>query len=332
MTAPTHRPPGSTSPESQPAGGTVRVGCVRYLNTVPLVEGLEKVRGFELDAAVPARLIDMLVGHSDRSPADELGPRVDIALISVIDAAASPVPLTLIPAGMIGCDGPTLTVRLFSRVPFEQTRQLHADTDSHTSVALARVLLDRVFDVRPEVVPFDARERVAFDTGKGSPAGEDDHGDWPETMLLIGDKVVTDSPPAIRYPHQLDLGEAWKDHTGLPFAYAVWACRRDDRDRPAVRTAAAVLDRQRRRNAARLDWIVARRSGALRWPLDLARRYFGELLRFEITPEVRTAAQRFVDAAADLGLVPPTRLEWHDGFDRAGGSDAAAPPRAPGEA
>ena len=43
--------------------------------------------------------------------------------------------------------------------------------------------------------------------------------------LLIGDKVVTDAPPTDRYPHQMDLGEAWKDLTGLPFVYAMWMCR-----------------------------------------------------------------------------------------------------------
>ena len=214
---------------------------------------------------------------------------------------------------MIGCDGPTLTVRLFSRVPFNRVTRLHADTDSHTSVALARVVLARRYDTRPEVVPFDARERTA--TSPSADAGTLDgtlEEAWPETLLLIGDKVVTDSPPAVRYPHQLDLGEAWKSLTALPFAYAVWACRRADRESPRVAAAAAVLDRQRRRNAARLDWIVGRRAADLRWPADLARTYFGECLRFEVTPDVRTAAQRFIDEAAREGIVPDTRLDWID--------------------
>lgn len=241
-----------------------------------------------------------------------LGPRVDIALVSIIDAAASDVPLCLVPSGMIGCDGQTLTVRLFSRVPFESVTRLHADTDSHTSVALARVILAQRFGVRPTTVAFDARERVPV-------SDVHDSDGWPETLLLIGDKVVTDSPPAIRYPYQLDLGEAWKDWTGLPFAYAVWACRDADRADPRIAAAATVLDRQRRRNAARLDWIVARRASELRWPDDLARAYFGECLRFEVTPSVRTAAQRFIDEAAGEGIVPPTRLGWLDAPEGAGG-------------
>ncbi len=285
----------------------LRVGCVRYLNTVPLIEGLERARGFQLDAAVPARIIDLLIGPPPKEPA------VDIGLISVIDAAASPVPLTLIPAGMIGCDGPTLTVRLFSRVPFDQVQRVHADTDSHTSVALARVLLAERFGVRPPVVAFDARERVAEGDGVTTDPTTDPNEAWPETLLLIGDKVVTDSPPAVRYPHQLDLGEAWKALTGLPFMYACWACRREDKGRPEITTAATVLDRQRRRNAARLDWVVARRAKEKRWPGDLARHYLGQLLRFEVTPEARTAAENFITLAHREALLPNTAtptLDW----------------------
>jgi chorismate dehydratase len=251
-------------------------------------------------------------------------PRVDVGLISIIDAAQTAVPLTLIPAGMIGCDGPTLTVRLFSRVPFDRVETLHADTDSHTSVNLARVLLARKFGCRPRLVAYDARERVAADPASGRPAAVDLDEAWPETLLLIGDKVVTDSPPAVRYPYQLDLGEAWKELTGLPFAYAVWACRRDDRDTPGIASAAAVLDRQRRRNTHRLDWIIARRAAEKNWPGDLARTYVGSLLRFEVTAAVREAAQLFVDLAAEEGLVPRTALDWYrgPGIGTALGSDA----------
>src|SRR5262249_20813210 len=142
----------------------------------------------------------------------------DMGLVSLIDYARSPEPLILIPAGMIGCDGPTLTVRLFSAVEPRRIRQVHADTESHTSVALAKLVLAQQYgrgDV--ELVNFDARSLRAGDDDKN----------WPETLLLIGDKVVTDAPPAERYPHQVDLGEAWKALTGLPFVYAVWMCRAD---------------------------------------------------------------------------------------------------------
>jgi chorismate dehydratase len=276
----------------------LRIACVRYLNTVPLIEGLEKAAGVTLIPCVPSTIAGLVASGE-----------ADIGLASLIDAAASGVPLALLPAGMIGCDGPTLTVRLFSSVPLERVSAVHADTDSHTSVALCRVLLARMFGLHPKVVPFDARERVAVGGGGAAGTGTLEES-WPETLLLIGDKVVTDSPPAVRYPHQLDLGEAWKGLTGLPFVYAMWMCREAEAGSERVALAAALLDRQRRHNRTRLDWIVANRAPEHRWPRDLARRYLTEYLRFEVGPREREGAGLFLREAAALGLAPAREPVW----------------------
>lgn len=274
-----------------------RIGAVRYLNTVPLIEGLEKLAGVELVLAVPSRLGPMLAGGE-----------LDVALVSLADAARSEVPFAQIPVGMIGCDGPTLTVRLFSSVPLEAITTVHADTDSVTSVVLCQVLLSGLYGVRAQIRAFDARERVQT-SGTGP--------EWPETLLLIGDKVVNDSPPAVRYPHQLDLGEAWRKHTGLPFVYAMWMCRAAEVGSATVRTAAAVLDRQLRHNLARLDWIVNTRAPEHRWPTDLARQYLGGLLRYQVGERERQGAERFLEEAAALSLLPSHSLTWSDAEEMA---------------
>ncbi|MFT3687276.1 MAG: menaquinone biosynthesis protein [Phycisphaerales bacterium] len=270
----------------------VSLGYVKYLNTLPLVEGLEKHTELDLVAAVPAKLGAMLSGGG-----------VDLALASVVDFASSTVPLTLVPAGGIGCDGPTLTVRLFSQVPLDQVTTLHADTDSHTSVMLARVLLKQCFGRNVKVVDFDARERVEV-------GGASESSEWPETLLLIGDKVVTDSPPAVRYPHQLDLGEQWKAWTGLPFVYAVWMCRAADASALKIQTTAALLDRQRRRNLMRTQWLIDRAVDERRWPRDLATRYVTEFLRYDIGKPQRAAVARFLSECAALGLLPKIEPRW----------------------
>jgi chorismate dehydratase len=182
--------------------------------------------------------------------------------------------------------------RLLGACPLAQITTLHADTDSHTSVALARVLLDRVHGVRPEIADFHARERPL------------DGPDAPESVLLIGDKVVTASPPAVRYPHQLDLGAAWHEMTGLPFVYAAWACRSSRAADPAVRTAAALLDRARRRNAARADQIMNNAAGEHRWPLGIAKEYVGDLLRYDLDERARGAIGAFVEAGIGSGVLP----------------------------
>lgn len=273
-----------------------RIAAVSYLNTTPMIEGLDAWRDAEVITAVPSRLAGMVLDGS-----------ADIGLVSLADYAragtdgAGRPRLTLLPCGMIGCDGPTLTVRVFSAVPPEKVTTLHADTDSHTSVVLAQLVLAERHGVRPEVRDFHAREKL----GSG-----DDADAWPETMLLIGDKVVTDSPPAVRYPYQIDLGEAWHAMTGLPFVYAVWMCRTDRADDPAVRTAADLIDRQRRRNRMRLDSVITAEAARRGWPGDLARKYIGELLRFEVDDRAREAVGAFLGKAAGMGLLPGVEVRW----------------------
>lgn len=268
-----------------PSTATMRVGVVSYLNTLPLIDGLDAVESLALFHSVPSRLVDMLLARE-----------VDVALCSTIDYQRSPEPLRIVPAGMLGCRGATLTVRLFSATPLERVASVHADTDSHTSVALLEVLMRERYGNAPTIVPFDAREQVA-----GNRLTE-----HPEAMLLIGDKVVSQSPPAVRYPYQLDLGAAWYDLTQLPFVFAVWMSRADAE--PAqVAAIAALLDRQRRHNRERIDGIIWRRAEERGWPRDVAARYLKECLRFDFDREAAAALDLFFDKCQSFGLIPDRR-------------------------
>ncbi len=287
--------PAMSNPNPQPnPPRPTRIAAVRFLNTITLIEGLDTWAGCALTKAVPSRIADMIVKGE-----------ADIGLASIVDAARVENDLALIPAGMIGCDGPTLTVRLFSSVPPEQITRVHADTDSHTSVMLADVLLRELHGVSAEFIPFDARERMGDPSASASPEEA-----WPETLLLIGDKVVVDSPPAVRYPHQIDLGEAWHGLTGLPFVYACWMCRRTDLGTTMVDEAAAMLERVRLRNTLRLDWLVSREAKAHHWPADLARTYIGELLKFDPDARAREAVELFFGKLRAHGILETTTPEW----------------------
>lgn len=261
----------------------IRIGCVPYLNTLPLIEGLEHWKDAALVPAAPSRLVDMLRAK-----------QVDVALASIIDAIDQPDLLAL-PVGMIGCDGATLTVRLFSRVPFKDITTLHVDAESHTSSALARVILHQSRGTTPAVVEFNAREHLTPNTTH-----------WPEALVLIGDKVVTDAPAPVRYPYQLDLGAAWHEITGLPFVYATWMCLAERYRTDPVRfnTIAATLDHARRRNTARTGWLVSTRAPERNWPRDLAQTYIADYLRFDVDHRARQAAETFAKLARDAGVLP----------------------------
>ncbi len=264
------------------AAAATRVGCVSYLNAKPLIDGLEDDAAVRVAYDVPARLLDDLENGM-----------ADIALCPVIDYHRSTTPLKIIPVGGIGCNGSTLTVRLYSRVPIDEVTVVHADMDSHTSVALLQVLMQIIHRRRPKMIHYDAREHTA--DGKLVHA--------PEAMLLIGDKVVTDSPKAVEYPHQLDLGQAWRDATGRPFVFAVWMAK----ENALVDAAAKRLQLTRERNARRIDEIVARYASRHGWPQELAGRYLGEVLRYRIGPAELEAISHFSMWCERLGLIERMR-------------------------
>ena len=186
------------------------------------------------------------------------------------------------PSGGIGCDGPTLTVRIFSRKPIKNIDVLACDSESHTSVALARIVLAEHFGVRPRFV--DRSEQNDTDA-----------------MLLIGDKVVTQEPRG--FEHQLDLGAAWKDLTKKPFVFAVWTTRLgiDLGDLPDR------LRRARDLGLSDLPGIVARHAAAHGWPADLAFKYLSDYLKFEIGPAQLDAIRLFNELAAKHGIIPSPR-------------------------
>lgn len=255
-----------------------------YLNAKPLIDGLESERDLSVRFDVPSRL------RSDLASGE-----ADLALCPVFDyfaAAASEDTgdrLTLVPVGGIGCDGPTLTVRLYSRVPVKQITTLYTDTDSHTSAALVRILLSELFDTRPRIIDYHAREEVA----EGRLAGQ------PEAVLLIGDKVVTGSPPAVTYRYQLDLGEAWQSLTGLPFVFAMWMTR-----------AGTELGDLPLRLAGRLEanlpqrvLIAERHAERHGWPTELAEHYLVDVLRYRVGARELEAVGRYGRLLERYGLV-----------------------------
>ncbi|MBX3355477.1 MAG: menaquinone biosynthesis protein [Phycisphaeraceae bacterium] len=262
-----------------------RLGVVRYLNTLPLIHGLDRLHGLELVHDVPARLIERLA-------ADE----VEMALCSTIDLSAASPSFEVVPVGCLACHGETLTVRLFARRPLHEVRTLHADAESHTSVALARILLRELHGISPEIVPWR--------DGDGAP-------EWStvgDALLLIGDKAVLRAPPESHFPVRMDLGEAWAALTGLPFVFAIWMTRDQRSAEQAQRrqTVAAILDHQRRHNRTRIDWIASRHAAARGWDEALARRYLGELLDFEFTARHQQGLERFLSLAAQHGVIPST--------------------------
>ncbi len=174
----------------------LRIGCVRYLNSRPLICAYDGTVVFDH----PAVLAQML-------RADEL----DAALVPVFEALRDPRYL-LVDDVAVGCDGPVFSVFLAHRGELRGIRSVALDPASLSSANLLRVLLAEYHGLRPEF------------------------GETGEARLLIGNQAIEfrQAEEGDSDWHFLDLGEEWKRCTGLPFVFAVWAVRAGIADTAAV--------------------------------------------------------------------------------------------------
>jgi chorismate dehydratase len=174
----------------------IRVGAVSYLNTKPLLYGIQNspiIDEISLIEEYPARIADKLFKNE-----------IDIGL----------VPVALIPEMKeyhictdycIGSDGPVASVCLFSEVPINEIKTVELDYQSRTSVLLAEILFEKYWKQKP-----------VFEQ-----AGPDflNHIGGTTAAVVIGDRALRQRSVST---YVYDLGEAWKNMTGLPFVFAAW--------------------------------------------------------------------------------------------------------------
>lgn len=260
----------------------VRIGAVSYLNARPLVVGLEDRRDrFDVRYDLPSTCARLL--HAGE---------IDLGLIPSIEYLRGDG-YAMVPDCAVVSDGPVASVAIFTTVPISRVRTLALDTSSRTSVALTRVMTAKYFDIDPRFI---------------------DEGPDLETMVQHADAALLIGDPALFADHQrlglekIDLGQAWKDFTRLPFVYACWT------GQPGALTAADVADLQN----ARADGAAAPEAVASRhYPHDpdkaaIGAAYLRTNIRFRMGEREHAGLERFFALAAEVGVVPAAQaLRWY---------------------
>jgi chorismate dehydratase len=252
----------------------IRLGAVSYLNTKPLVEGLEAQSDlFSVRFDVPSVCAALL--HAGE---------VDLGLIPAIEYQRGGN-YWIVPDLAIGSNGPVASVALFSRVPVERIRTLALDTSSRTSVALTKILCARHWNIAPRFTSAEPDLRAMLATS--------------DAALLIGDlALVADANEHDAL--KLDLGSEWQAMTGLPFVYAVWAGRAGVASPAHVRALQAARDR----GIASLDKIAQEEGHGDPARTQMVLRYLRDNLKHSLGEAEIAGLERFHALAADLGLVP----------------------------
>lgn len=178
----------------------IRVGIVNYLNTKPLIYGLERPplrNRIELIGAYPSKLAQML-----------LDDEVDVGLIPVAAIPQFPE-FHIVGNYCIGTEGEIASVGLFSEVPMHEIEKVFLDYQSRSSVALLKWLMKEYWGIHPELI--EAEDESYRDKIHGTTAG-----------LVIGDRALEQRKVST---YIYDLGSEWKAITGLPFVFAAWVSK-----------------------------------------------------------------------------------------------------------
>lgn len=260
-----------------------RVAAIRFLNTAPLLWGLDREPRLRLFSTVPSACADALAAGE-----------ADIGIIPVIEMARIPQ-LWALPGLAIAARQEVRSILLITRSAPERIRRLALDSSSRTSAALAQILLRRRFGAEFAVVTAapDWRAMLA-DADAG---------------LLIGDPALRLrlSGEAEKAGLQVyDLASVWHQWTGLPFVFALWAVRTAALPQPDGENARWLTERfscARQEGFAHLDAIATEWAQRLQLPEQEIRRYLEHNLEHRLSSEHLDGLRHFFELAAAEGLI-----------------------------
>jgi chorismate dehydratase len=277
---PAAQPP-AVQPLDLPRGSTrrpTRLGAVSYLNTRPHVYGLLDHPEFDVRFDVPSRCAELLETNEidlGLIPSFEYGRRQTLGLRD---------DYYIVPRIAIASTGAVDSVAMYTRKPIGEVRRIALDTSSRTSANLLRLLCAAWFKIDPSFVsaPPDLDRMLAE----------------ADAALLIGDPALFTDADALGLT-KIDLGSTWREMTGLPFVWAVWAGRIDAAPPHVCRALAEARDR----GVQAIDRIAADYA-----PHDPARaakvaRYLTDSIAYDLEGPFEAGLRRYYALLAQYGLL-----------------------------
>jgi chorismate dehydratase len=254
-----------------------RVGHIQFLNCFPLLWGLARtgsLLGMELIKDTPNHLSDALLRGA-----------LDISPVSLVEFLENSEHLVALPDIAIGSDGPVMSCLIVSRLPLGQLdgRPVALDSTSRTSVRLAELLLSDVVGVQPQyfLCPADLATMMTH-----APAA-----------VLIGDAALRAAQceaPWLNWEVH-DLGQMWRDWTGLPFVFAVFAAHRKfaEREPDVVSSVHAALLQARDLSLAHVDEVCEQAANWKVFNAATLKQYYTGALDFTLSDRHLTAIAEF---------------------------------------
>jgi len=254
----------------------MRVAAIRYINTLPLIYGMEDNPAVNLILDTPAGCYKKLIGNE-----------VDVALIPVIGTQMDNEVRAIKGLGIAAANR-TESVYLFTTKPLDHVQTVLADLSSLTSVLLSKIILREKYSNEPHF--FSGNTENIHDVLRLFDAA-----------LIIGDEAIL--VDKTDYDHY-DLATEWYSITGFPFVFAVWASKRVlfEEEREAFQLAY-------RQAAENWEEIYDRAERMLAVDRSFLKRYYNENLRYHLTRSDYEGLLRYLTLASDFGYLDKVRKD-----------------------
>ncbi len=261
--------------DSRTPSGKRKIGAVSFLNTKPLIYGIEKnllPHNFELTKDIPSALAVALNAG-----------KLDVALIPSIAYAKNSPSLRIVPECGIIAHDEVNSIRLYFNRNLKNIRSVAVDISSMTSVVLTKILLAEKFELKPEFIAAKPDLDKMLATA--------------DAALIIGDSALFTAQSFGR--SYLDLAEEWHDMTGLPFVFAVWAGRPgaiDLEDTQAIITS-KILGQDN------IDSVCREAGAEYKADFELVKSYLTENIQFDLGDEEIAGMRYFFELSYYHGVL-----------------------------
>ncbi len=236
--------------------------------------------------------------------ADELSRgTVDLGLIPAIEYQRIKG-CRIVPGPAVASSHRVRSVILVSVLPLWKVKTVAFDKGSRTSVALAQIIFNEFYRIRPDFRPAEPDVTSMLATS--------------DAALLIGDNALSFTE-AHRLPNAelqkgllrhgseplqvFDLMERWKFLTGLPFVFAFWAAREGFKD-------ATVVDRLKQSRdfgVANISVIAEKYAERLSLPKASLEKYLRENVNYYMDAKCVEGLNLFYAKAAAIGAIKSSR-------------------------
>ena len=293
--------------------GKLRISIVEFLNTAPLVWGFTDgplAGKYDLSFAVPSQCAE-----------DLRAGRADIGIIPSIEYQRMDNMVAL-PGMAIAAKNEVRSLLVISKVPIEMAQSIALDTNSRSTVALARILCRKHWNISPEFVdmPPDADEMLARADAAvviGDPAlrlrlkvdALEAKVPGAEACCCCGDAEDEHPVKGIETLFVYDVAQQWREMTSRPSVLAIWVARR------GVVTPEMLADFQASRDfgLAHIGDIAEGAAMKLELPPRELERYLAENIDYSLDEENLAGLRLYYEECAQAGLIPRAReIEFVD--------------------